>query len=319
MAHPPLQLVDSHCHLDLEPFDADRDEVVARATAQGVRLIVNPGIDLHHSRQALAMAARYPQVYAAVGIHPNSSGDFVPSMLAELRALAGQPKVVALGEIGLDYYWDRVAPAQQQKAFQAQLELAAQLGLPVIIHSRDANQDVAAILREWVESQSFRRSPLAQRPFAGVLHAFSGDLELAQEAYSWGFVLSLGGPVTFKNARRLHQLVPALRPDRLMLETDAPYLSPHPYRGQRNEPAWVTLVCDRLAQLLDLPVTEMARLSTALALQFFGLEKMELACAGESDGATESGGSESGASDSRASDTVSEVHIPGSQPRRSGE
>lgn len=268
---PPM-MVDSHCHLDLDQFDADRDEILARAQAAGVGLIVNPGIDLAHSRRAIELAEKYAPVYAAVGIHPNSSGDFGPAALDELRRLAAHPKVVAMGEIGLDYYWDDVAPDVQAVAFQAQLELAAELGLPVIIHNRDASEDVARILREWVKRGATRHSPLATRPFLGVLHAFSGDLALAEEAYEWGFVLSLGGPVTFKNARDLHELASNLRQDRLMLETDAPYLTPHPFRGKRNEPGYIPLICDRLAELAGVSVREMAAASTVLALAFFGLE-----------------------------------------------
>ncbi len=265
-------LVDSHCHLDLEQFAADRDAVIARARANGVRLIVNPGIDLQHSRQAIALAETYDEVYAAAGIHPNSSAGYTPAMLDELRALAAHPKVVAIGEIGLDYYWHDAAPAQQRVALRDQLALAAELGLPVIIHNREADEDVAAELRAWVNSAAFRKSPLAARPYAGVLHAFGGDLALAEEAYGWGFVLSLGGPVTFKNARDLHALVPQLRRDRLMLETDAPYLTPHPHRGKRNEPGYVKLVCEQLARLVGVSATQIAAESTALAEQFFGLE-----------------------------------------------
>ena len=268
----PAPLVDSHCHLDLAQFDPDRDAVLARARVAGVELIVVPGIDLPHTRQVLALAASQPAVYAAVGIHPNDSGDFGPAMADELTALAQQPTVVAWGEIGLDYYWDNVPKAQQWTAFETQLELAAGLGLPVIIHSRDANDDVAAILAAWVAGPQFAASPLAQRPYAGVLHAFSGDLAMAEQVYAWNFVLSLGGPVTFQNAKALHALVPQLRRDRLMLETDAPYLTPHPHRGKRNEPAYVALVCDRLAALYGIDAATVARDSTALALRFFGLE-----------------------------------------------
>lgn len=269
-----LVLVDSHCHLDLSQFDADREAVVLAARAAGVRLIVNPGIDLTHCRQAIALAETYPDVYAAVGIHPTSSADFEPALVDELRQLARHPKVVAIGEIGLDYHWDTVAPEQQALALQAQLELAADVGLPVIIHNREASDDVARILAQWVDSPGFRHSALAERPFAGVLHAFSGDLSLVQQAYDWNFVLSLGGPVTFKNARELHALVPQLRLDRLMLETDAPYLTPHPYRGQRNQPAYVELVCRRLAALNELPVEDVAQRTTSVAQRFFGLKKL---------------------------------------------
>lgn len=268
----PPALVDSHCHLDLEEFAEDRDAVVARAQANGVRLIVNPGIDLRHSRQAIALSEIYSEVYAAVGIHPNSSASYAPGMLEDLRAMAAHPKVVAIGEIGLDYYWHDATPDQQRTALRDQLALAAELGLPVIIHNRDADEDIAKELRAWVHSDAFQNSPLAGRPYAGVLHAFGGDLALAQEAYGWGFVLSLGGPVTYKNARDLHALVPQLRRDRMMLETDSPYLTPHPHRGKRNEPGYVLLVCEQMARLWGMATEEIAAESTALAERFFGLE-----------------------------------------------
>ena len=270
-----LSLIDSHCHLDVAHFDEDRDAVITRAHVAGVQTIVIPGIELENCRQALALADAHTSIYAAVGIHPNSSDNFDAATEAELRHLARHPKVVAFGEIGLDYYWDKVTPARQRVAFERQLELAAALGLPVIIHSRDANEDVAATLQAWIQSAAFVASPLAKRPFAGVLHAFSGDLALAETAYSWNFVLSLGGPVTFKNAKQLHALVPQLRRDRLLLETDAPYLTPHPHRGRRNEPAYVALVCEKLAALYNISAAQMATESTALAQQFFGLTHMQ--------------------------------------------
>ena len=279
----PLSLIDSHCHLDLEQFDPDRQDVVKRATAAGVRAIVNPGIDLAHSRAAIALSEAYAGVYAAVGIHPNSSADVGATELAELRSLAADPKVVALGEIGLDYYWQMVEPALQRTVFESQLELAADLGLPVIIHCRDPNADVAAVLRSWVAGDAFRHSPLARRPFAGVLHAFPGDLALARAAWEWNFVIGLGGPVTFRNARALHELAPQLRLDRLMLETDAPYLTPHPYRGKRNEPSYVALVCAQLAALTGLTVQAVAEATTAVAVRFFGLEEAFRAQSPDSD------------------------------------
>lgn len=271
-------LVDSHCHLDLKQFDEDRDQVLARASAAGVQLIINPGIDLAHSRRAIELAELHPAVYAAVGVHPTSSGDFDDERtIAQLRELASHPKVVAIGEIGLDYHWKTVAPAQQQSAFVAQLELAAEVGLPVIIHSRESNDDVANTLRAWATSEAVKQSPLGARPFWGVLHAFSGDLALAQEAYDWHFLLSLGGPVTFKNARALQALVPQLRQDALMLETDAPYLTPHPFRGKRNEPANVVLPCEKIAELCSTTPAAIAEITTRTALRFFGLEDYHLA------------------------------------------
>jgi TatD DNase family protein len=265
-------LVDSHCHLDVSQFDADREDVLARARASGVGRIVNPGIDLRHCRQAITLAEQHPEVYAAVGIHPNSTDDFDHDTLAQVRQLAAHPKVVAIGEIGLDYYWKKVAPEVQAAAFHSQLELAAELGLPVIIHNREADEDVASILRAWVSSAATRNSQLATRTFWGVLHAFGGNLALAEEAYTWRFVLGLGGPVTFTNARRLHELVPQLRLDHLMVETDAPYLTPHPHRGQRNEPAYVALVCEQLARLTGQTVERVAQVTTQVAGQFFAWE-----------------------------------------------
>ena len=262
-------LVDSHCHLDLEQFDADRAAVLERAQAQGVRMIVNPGIDLVHSQQAIALADLHPQVYAAVGIHPNSSADFSEQTLTKLSALAEHPKVVAIGEIGLDYHWETVSRPTQAQAFRAQLDLAAELGLPVIIHNRKASTDLAQILGAWAASARTRNSPLAKRPFWGVLHAFSGDAALAQAAYSWNFAIGLGGPVTFKNAHDLHNLAPQLCLDHLLLETDAPWLTPHPFRGKRNEPAYVALVAARLAELLAVPVEEIAARTTAVARSLF--------------------------------------------------
>ena len=262
-------LVDSHCHLDMEQFDADRAAVLERAQARGVSMIVNPGIDLLHCRQAIDLADRHPQVYAALGIHPNCSADFNAQTLNQLRRMVDHPKVVAIGEIGLDYHWGTVSRQQQAQAFRAQLELAAELGLPVIIHNREASTDLARILQEWTASAQTRNSPLAKKPFWGVLHAFSGDAELAQAAHNWNFALGLGGPVTFRNARALHQLVPHLDLDRLMLETDAPWLTPHPFRGKRNEPAYVALVAEKLAEFLAVPVEEIAARTTAVAFSIF--------------------------------------------------
>ncbi len=262
-------LVDSHCHLDMEQFDADRAAVLERAQANGVNRIVNPGIDLVHCRQAIELADQHPQVYAAVGIHPNSSADFSEQTLRQLRGLVDHPKVVAIGEIGLDYHWGTVSRQQQAQAFRAQLNLAAELGLPVIIHNREASTDLARILQAWVAGARTCNSPLAERPFWGVLHAFSGDAALAQAAHGWNFALGLGGPITFRNARALHELAPQLDLDRLMLETDAPWLTPHPMRGKRNEPAYVALVAERLAELLGVPIEEIADRTTAVARSIF--------------------------------------------------
>ena len=281
-----------HCHLDLRQFDADRDAVIARAGNAGVGLIVNPAIDLDSCRRVLALAERYPNVYAAVGVHPNDCADFDDDTAAQLRDLARHPKVVAIGEIGLDYYWNKVAVDQQRRALAAQLALAAEMSLPVILHSRSANGDAsrqcnADLLQElqrWVSARHAQRSedsvgsdvsltpdpcPLIPATLVGVWHAFSGDLAEAQAAYDLGLALGLGGPVTFQNARSLQALAPQLRLDRLMLETDAPYLAPHPHRGQRNEPAYIPLMAATLARLSGTTVDAIAAGTTVTARRCF--------------------------------------------------
>lgn len=234
--------VDSHCHLDFPHFDADRDEVLARAVEAGVTTIINPGTDLESSRRAIALAERFDGVYAAVGVHPHDASVLGREALAELRELAFHPKVVAIGEIGLDYYRDLSPRVQQRAAFEAQLALAADLDRPVIIHQRESADDVMAILRDWA----------AGGHPGGVLHAFSGDEAMADEVVSLGFSIGVGGPLTFKNVRRLPEVALHLSLDCLLVETDAPYLTPHPYRGRRNEPAYVLLVAQRLAELRGL-------------------------------------------------------------------
>ncbi len=259
-------LVDTHCHLDLQPFDREREEVVARAEAAGVSIIVNPSINLDSCERALALADRYPGVYAAVGVHPNDCEDFDGRALGTLRQMAGHPKVVAIGEIGLDFYRKTVPADRQKQALQAQLALAAELGLPVILHSRESNQDLLCELAQWGPEIRKKRGAAA---IIGVWHAFSGSLDQAQAAYGLGLVLGLGGPVTFPNARGLRSQVGQLRADRLLLETDAPFLAPHPYRGQRNEPAYVPLIAQAVADLIAQPVETIATWTTATALACF--------------------------------------------------
>ncbi|MEA3337512.1 MAG: TatD family hydrolase [Chloroflexota bacterium] len=263
--HSPM-FIDTHCHLNFHQFDEDRDLVVQRAAAADVPIIINPAIDLQTSKQAIDLADRYPGVFAMVGVHPNDGDSFDESTLDVLRQLAAHPKVVAVGEIGLDYYWQRVDPDKQQRIFRSQLELAAALDLPVVIHCRDAHDDVRGILREWVTGAQIQRGPDA---ILGVLHAFSGDLEMAQEAFDWHMVVSLGGPVTFRNARELHALVRELPLDCLILETDAPYLTPHPYRGKRNEPAYIPLIGQGISDLVNIELATVAEMSTSLARRTF--------------------------------------------------
>lgn len=278
---PPL--IDTHCHLDLRQFDADREQVIERAMASGVTVFINPAIDLDSCRRVLALADRYGAVYAALGVHPNDCADFDDETLAALRDMAQHPKVVAIGEIGLDYYWEKVDHDRQKTALTAQLALASELKLPVILHTRNARDGdgrcIDDLLREIaLAQQSYGRwwpeirTSQGDDAIFGVWHAFSGTLDHAFRAYELGLVLGLGGPVTFRNARQLHSLASQLRADRLLLETDAPYLAPHPYRGQRNEPAYLPLVAGALAGLYRITAEQIAAQTTATARRCFTLE-----------------------------------------------
>jgi TatD DNase family protein len=263
-----LTLVDTHAHLDFSKFDPDRDAVVERARAAGVAAIVNVGTDLLSSQRAVRLAERYDGVYAGVGMHPHDAKKLDGATLAELRELARHPRVVAVGEIGLDFYRDLSPRDVQRRAFQAQLAWAAKLGKPVVIHDRDAHDEILEVLSDWAAGQ--RHSPLAGR--LGVLHTFSGDLSMAEQAIDLGFYLSISGPVTYKNARQLPDIVPALPIDRLLVETDCPFLAPHPYRGKRNEPAYVRLVAERIVELKGMSLDALARATTANAQHLFGFE-----------------------------------------------
>ncbi len=260
-------LIDTHCHLDYEDFDVDRQDVIARAAGSGVNLILIPGTDLENSAKVLALVDQHKELFAAVGIHPNFSEEWTPKTGDELRALAHHSKVVAIGEIGLDYYWDKAPKDVQQTIFRAQLDLAAELELPVIVHNREASEDVLKILLDWQASLEAKRSPLAKRP--GVLHSFSGDRTMVEKAIAAQFFVGLTGPLTFKNAKSLQELASALSLDHLVVETDSPFLSPHPQRGQRNEPAKVKLVAEKLAELKGLPFEGVAAATTANAHRLF--------------------------------------------------
>jgi TatD DNase family protein len=262
----PLEmLIDSHCHLNFNAFDQDRAQVMDRAKEAGLVAIINPATNLGDSRQVVALATEIPELYAAVGVHPNDAVEFDEAALAQLRQLAGHPKVVAIGEIGLDYYWDEAPRPVQWQVFEQQLKLAKEIDKPVIIHQRDSAADTMAVLRQWAAEQDHPGL---------VLHSFSGDQAMAEEAIDLGFYIGLSGPVTFKNARDLPDIVAALPPDRLLVETDAPFLSPHPFRGKRNEPARVKLVAERVAALQDLSLAEMSRYLTENAITLFRLPQL---------------------------------------------
>lgn len=263
-------LIDSHCHLDFSKFDRDRETVVQRAREAGVEFIINPGYNLESSRRAVALTERYPEVYAAVGVHPHEAKTVTDEVIAELRLLAAQPKVVAIGEIGLDFYRDLSPRDVQRRVFRQQLALATELDLPVIVHDREAHSEVMAILAGYLKFQTSNLK-VGDSELKGVLHAFSGDRAMAEKVFDLGFCLGIAGPVTFRNARRLRALVRGLPLKRLLIETDAPYLAPHPYRGKRNEPARVALVAAAVAELHGVGKTEVGEQTAAAARQLFGL------------------------------------------------
>jgi TatD DNase family protein len=258
-------LIDTHCHINFDAYDADRAAVIERAVAQGVSRIINPAVDLETGAAALALADEYPEVYAAVGIHPNDTADFDPAIIERIAEQASHPKVVAIGEIGLDYYWDKSPKEQQWRAFESQLALAARLNLPVIIHNREASDDVIAVLRTWVKNLPPEHTRI------GVLHSFSAPRHVAESALELGFHLGFTGPVTYKNANDLRLVAAAAPLDRILVETDGPFLSPQGRRGSRNEPAYVVEVAERIATLHNIAPETFADATTRNAETLFGL------------------------------------------------
>jgi TatD DNase family protein len=264
-------LIDTHCHLDLDRFAADRDVVVARAVEAGVVCIIVPAIGLHNCRAVLELAERYAGVYAAVGVHPNSTASWQDNWIGELRELAHHEKVVAIGEIGLDYYWDQSPKEVQHNAFTLQLELAAELSLPVIIHNREASADVVRLVAD---------SAVYGRAQPGVFHSFSANWPTAQQVLEMGFYLGFTGPVTYKKADELRQIARQTPLDRILVETDAPFLAPEigdgasrGKRPSRNQPAFVTYVAKRIAQERGMETADFAQHTTQNAMRLFSRMK----------------------------------------------
>ena len=253
---------DSHSHLDASQFDDDRELMIKRTQLNQIDFVLNPGADLPSSQKAVELANLYPFIYAAVGIHPHDVEMMTEEMLSEIETLAQNPKVKAIGEIGLDYYRDLSPRELQKKWFIEQLRLAKKLNLPVVIHDRDANEDVLKILKE-------------ERQFeTGVLmHCYSGSKELALQYVKLGAYISIAGPLTYKNARKTVEVVEAVPVDRLMIETDAPYLTPEPYRGKRNEPMYVRHTCQRMANIKGVYLEEMAQITKENAMRFFNINE----------------------------------------------
>ncbi|NJN68057.1 MAG: TatD family hydrolase [Chloroflexaceae bacterium] len=255
MSHP---LIDTHTHLHCDHFDHDRAEVLERAAAAGVARLVEVGYDLPSSRAALALAETHDPIFAVVGIQPNHAHEAPPDWREEVWKLSMHPKVVAIGEIGLDYYRNYAPHEVQHRFFVEQLVLARERGLPVVIHSREAQDDTIRVLRD------------AAHGLAGVMHSFSGDQGYARACLDIGFSLSFSGPVTFPKARELHEVARWVPLDALLIETDCPFLSPHPLRGKRNEPARVRLVAEQVAALRQMALEELTAAVWDNAERMFG-------------------------------------------------
>jgi TatD DNase family protein len=262
-----FELVDSHCHLNFPEFDEDRDKVIDKARRNGILKIVIPGIDIETSRSAIEYSHRYDDVFCAVGVHPNSGKSWTERSRSELRELAADEKVLAIGEIGLDYYRDYCPKETQREILSTQLVLASELNLPVIIHLRESAEDLIEILEKWHDQLVKIDSKLVGRP--GVLHSYSSNLEIAQRMTDRYFKLGIGGPVTFHNAKDLQAIVTQLSLASLLVETDAPYLSPHPFRGERNEPTNVRIVAEKIAELKAVPVEMVAKATSHSAGMLF--------------------------------------------------
>ncbi|WP_026395161.1 TatD family hydrolase [Acetobacterium malicum] len=254
-------LIDSHAHIDDQKFNEDREAVLENARAAGVELIINPGADEASSFRAVAMSEKYPMVYATVGIHPHDAKDYdAHKHDALLTEWASKEKVVAIGEIGLDYHYDYSPRDVQQEVFIRQLIIAKAVALPIVIHNRESMEDMVKILKEYFTPE-----------YGGIMHSYSGSVEMAKVFLDMGFHLSISGPLTFSNARKLPEVVAMMPLDRLLIETDSPYLTPTPHRGKRNEPAYVRFVAAEIARIRGITVEAVAEITTANAKRVFGI------------------------------------------------
>jgi len=249
---------DTHVHLNAEQYKEDLQEVIDRAIENKVTKMLVVGFDRPTITKAMELTNEYDFIYACIGWHPVDAIDMTEEDLQWIKELAAHPKVVALGEMGLDYYWDKSPKEVQQEVFRKQIALAKELKLPIVIHNREATQDIVQILKEENAAE-----------VGGIMHCFSGSAETALECVKMNFYISLGGPVTFKNAVKPKEVAASVPMERLLIETDCPYLAPHPYRGKRNEPAYVTLVAEQIAQIKEITVEEVANATMKNALKLF--------------------------------------------------
>lgn len=254
-------LIDTHVHLNADQYEEDVEEVIQRALDKNVKKMIVVGFDTKTIERAMELVEQYPFLYAVIGWHPVDAIDCTKEDLQWIESLAAHPKVVGIGETGLDYYWDKSPKEVQQRLFREQIQLAKRVELPIIIHNRDATADVVKILEEEEAHVT-----------GGIMHCFSGSVETAKQCIDMNFLISLGGPVTFKNAKMPKKVATEIDLDYLLVETDAPYLTPHPFRGKRNEPHYVTLVAEQIAELKNIPYDEVAKRTTENALKLFKID-----------------------------------------------
>ncbi|MGM0838783.1 MAG: TatD family hydrolase [Bacillota bacterium] len=253
-------LFDTHVHLNADQYEEDLQEVIERARNEKVMNMVVVGFDRKTIQKAMELVEQYDFIYAAVGWHPVDAIDMTEEDLNWIEELASHEKVVAIGEMGLDYHWDKSPKDIQKEVFRKQVQLAKRVKLPIVIHNRDATADVVEILKEENAKE-----------VGGIMHCFTGSLEVAKECMEMNFYISFGGPVTFKNAKKPKEVVKEIPLDMLLIETDCPYLTPHPYRGKRNEPGYVRLVAEEIAYLRGMTVEEIGEKTTANAKKLFGI------------------------------------------------
>lgn len=254
-------LIDSHTHLDDERFDEDREKIIADFEKDGLELVVNIGADLQSSIRTVALTEKYEKIYGTVGIHPHDAKDMDDATFEIIKSFTGREKIVAIGEIGLDYYYDNSPRDVQRHCFKRQLELAKEVNLPVVIHSRDASQETFDIIKEAYDGK-----------LTGVIHCYSGSVEMAKEYVKLGFYLGIGGTVTFKNARVVKDVAREIPMDHIVIETDSPYLAPEPNRGKRNESAYVRYVAAEIAELKGISYEEVVRISNQNAKKLYNIK-----------------------------------------------
>lgn len=257
-------LIDSHAHLEMREFDRDREDVLKRARQAGVGTIITVGTNLIECRKAVSLAERYKEIYAAIGIHPHDVKGIDSKTYQSLKAIAAHDKVVGYGEIGLDFYRNHSPRDVQLRCFGEQLEVADDLGLPVIIHDREAHDQTLRMLKARQGSQG------------GVIHCFSGDTAMASQCLDMGFYISIPGPVTYPKAAKITEVVQFVPLDRILVETDCPYLPPHPHRGSRNEPAFVVLTARKVAEIKKIPLEEVERVTSVNARTLFRIRDLEI-------------------------------------------